>query len=43
MAIAADDPGLQRELAVAQLADVWLWHNGPLRTFLVYALELQRL
>jgi hypothetical protein len=41
--ISTDDPMLKRELGFAHLTDVWLWHNGPLRTYLVYALELQRL
>jgi hypothetical protein len=40
--IAQDDPSLSRELAPGQLADVWIWQNGPRRTFLVYALELAR-
>ncbi len=42
VAIAKDDPSLARELSVTGLADVWLWHNGPQRIFLVYALELSR-
>lgn len=43
MSIARDDPNLGRELALARLADVWLWQNGPQHVFLVYALELARL
>jgi hypothetical protein len=42
VSIAKDDPSLTQELSVAGLADVWLWHNGPQRIFLVYALELSR-
>jgi hypothetical protein len=41
--VARDDPSLARELGPAQIADVWPWHNGPRRVFLVYALELPRL
>lgn len=40
--VAADDPTLARELGPARIADAWAWHNGPRRTFLVYALELPR-
>jgi hypothetical protein len=42
-AISHDDPTLRRELGAATLADVWIWHNGPRRRFLVYALEMERL
>jgi hypothetical protein len=41
--IAKDDPSLARELSPGELADVWLWQNGPERIFLVYALALERL
>lgn len=37
-----DDPPLSRELAQPRISDVWLWHNGPRRILLVYALTLQR-
>jgi hypothetical protein len=40
--ILADDPILRREVTVNEQPHVWLWHNGPLRVFLVYALELRR-
>jgi hypothetical protein len=40
--VAEDDPSLARELAPAVLADVWVWENGPRRTFLVYALDFAR-
>lgn len=40
--VAKDDPSLARELGPTRLADAWAWHNGPRRTFLVYALELPR-
>jgi hypothetical protein len=41
-AIAKDDPYLGKELPLARLGDVWLWHNGPQYIFLVYALDFQR-
>jgi hypothetical protein len=42
-AISSDDPTLKRELGAPSVADVWIWRNGPRRSFLVYALELARL
>jgi hypothetical protein len=38
-----EDPVLQRLARVSPPVDVWLWKNGAERTFLVYALELERL
>jgi hypothetical protein len=37
-----EDPYLSRNLELAPLSDAWLWHNGPERTFLVYALDFLR-
>jgi hypothetical protein len=37
-----DDPVLKRTFGPSQRSAPWLWHNGPDRTFLVYALELER-
>lgn len=39
-AIARDDPTLSSQATVSGARDVWLWHNGPAQTFLVYAIEL---
>ena len=36
------DPELRRGLRVEPVRDAWLWRNGPQRTFLTYALELER-
>jgi hypothetical protein len=38
-----EDPVLKRLARVSPPVDVWLWNNGAERTFLVYALELERL
>jgi hypothetical protein len=38
-----EDPVLRRLAKVSPPHDVWLWQNGTERTFLVYALELQRI
>jgi hypothetical protein len=40
--IARTDPMLRHTVRVSDPVDAWLWHNGPERVFLVYALELQR-
>jgi hypothetical protein len=37
-----EDPVLRRLAKVSSPFDVWLWQNGTERTFLVYALELER-
>ncbi len=37
---AQEDPVLRKELALSAPIGLWLWNNGPSRTFLVYALEL---
>jgi hypothetical protein len=39
---AREDPYLARHAELLPLQHAWLWHNGPARTFLVYALELRR-
>ncbi len=39
---AREDPYLSRHAELLPLQHAWLWRNGPLRTFLVYALELLR-
>jgi hypothetical protein len=36
-ALAAEDPVITRRGGLSQPLDVWLWQNGPDRTFLVYA------
>ena len=36
------DPFLHAQIRSNNLLDAWLWKNGPLRTFLVYAMELER-
>jgi hypothetical protein len=38
----SEDPSLQRLLTCRDSLQAWLWHNGPQRVFLVYALELLR-
>jgi hypothetical protein len=38
-----EDPVLRRLARVSPPLDAWLWQNGTDRTFLVYALELERL
>lgn len=38
--IAAQDPTLSAQSVLSPPVDAWLWHNGPRRTFLVYACEL---
>jgi hypothetical protein len=38
-----EDPVLRRLARVSPPLDAWLWQNGTERTFLVYALELQRI
>lgn len=40
LSIAAQDPTLRKQSVLSPPADVWLWRNGPRRTFLVYACEL---
>lgn len=40
-ALAEDDPTLQRGFRLSEPLDVWTWRNGPARTFLVYAVELE--
>jgi hypothetical protein len=40
-AIANDDPVLQK-LEISEPLEAWIWHDGPSRRFLVYALELAR-
>lgn len=37
-----DDPTLRRELTLSSERDVWLWQQGPDRTFVVYAAEMRR-
>ena len=41
-AIALDDPALKRQIELGGIADVWLWRQGPQRTFMVYALDINR-
>jgi len=36
-----EDPVLRGQAVLSEPIDAWLWHNGPVRTFLVYALELR--
>ena len=38
-----EDPVLRRLARVSSPFDVWLWKNGTERTYLVYALELERI
>jgi hypothetical protein len=38
-----EDPLLRRIARLSPPIDVWLWQNGTERTFLVYALELERI
>jgi hypothetical protein len=38
-----EDPVLRRIAKLSAPVDVWLWQNGAERTFLVYALELERI
>jgi hypothetical protein len=38
-----EDPVLRRTARVSPPVDVWLWQNGAARTYLVYALELERI
>jgi hypothetical protein len=38
---AREDPFLAKSVELSPLRDAWLWQNGPLRTFLVCALELR--
>jgi hypothetical protein len=38
-----EDPVLRRLARVSPPLDVWLWQNGTERTFLVYALEIERI
>jgi len=40
--IVRDDPVLKRDLAPDPIHDVWLWQQGPARTFLVYAQHFGR-
>ena len=40
--VVAEDPALSVLVTASPVLDAWLWQNGPERTFLVYALELQR-
>jgi hypothetical protein len=42
-AVWRDDPFLSRESTLSGPLDAWLWHNGPERTFLVYAAEITRI
>jgi hypothetical protein len=39
---AREDPMLKSTVTASPPLDAWLWHNGPERVFLVYALELRR-
>jgi len=39
-AILRDDPVLKRDLSSEPIRDIWLWQQGPARTFLVYARHL---
>lgn len=36
-----EDPVLSRTVTLSEPIDVWLWHNGPQRIFLVCAMELR--
>ena len=38
-----EDPVLRRLARVSPPVDAWLWQNGTERTFLVYAIELERI
>lgn len=40
--LAAQDPFLAAQAVISPPSRAWLWRNGPLRTFLVYALQLHR-
>lgn len=40
--VVAGDPALSVLVTASPVLDAWLWQNGPERTFLVYALELER-
>ena len=42
MATFRDDPVLSRAASLDRPFDAWLWHNGPERVFLVYAMEITR-
>src|SRR5262249_29984702 len=35
-----EDPVLTRTVTLSEPITAWLWHNGPQRIFLVYAVEL---
>jgi len=39
--IFAEDPVLRPRAVLSDPIDAWLWTNGPVRTFLVYAVELR--
>lgn len=41
-AILRDDPVLRREASFGGDPSLWLWQQGPHRTFMVYAMELAR-
>jgi hypothetical protein len=38
-----DDPVLRRELTLAGGREVWLWQQGPDRTFVVYAAKMSKI
>jgi hypothetical protein len=38
---AREDPMLKERVTLSAPVDAWLWHNGPERIFLVYAMELR--
>ena len=42
-AVLRDDPTLRREVTLGSERDVWLWQQGPDRTFVVYAAEMRRI
>jgi hypothetical protein len=35
-----DDPVLKRDVECSDIQGVWLWQQGPKRTFMVYAMDL---
>jgi hypothetical protein len=40
--VVRDDPALRRELSLGDDREVWLWQQGPNRSFVVYAAEMRR-
>lgn len=38
--LAQQDPDISARAAIEDIVKAWIWHNGPQRTFLVYALPI---